>query len=251
MRVNAIRPFLIALQFLTRIPVRLRATPNEIEVGRSLLFYPVVGVLIGGLLVAADAVLSNIPMLPRAALVLAAWVLITGALHLDGLADSADAWIGGHGDRERTLAIMKDPCSGPVGVTALVLVLLLKFAALASLPDPARAPALLLAAIGARTLVPLLFLTTPYARPSGLGATLAAHVPRRAAAIIVAITAVALITAFGMAAVWALISALATFAVLRRLMHQRLGGATGDTAGALVELAECTVLIALTIIGAA
>lgn len=248
---SAIRPFLIALQFLTRIPVRMRAPPSEIELGRSLLFYPVVGLLIGGLLVAADSALSHAPMLPRAALVLAAWVLITGALHLDGLADSADAWIGGHGDRERTLAIMKDPCSGPVGVTALVLTLLLKFAALASLPDPMRVPALLLAAISARTLLPLLFLTTPYARPVGLGATLAAHLPRRAAALIVAIAAVALITALGMAAVGALIAALATFAVLRRLMHQRLGGTTGDTAGALVELAECAVLIALTIIGAA
>ncbi|WP_173644308.1 adenosylcobinamide-GDP ribazoletransferase, partial [Xanthomonas citri] len=68
-----------------------------------------------------------------AALLLSAWVWLTGALHLDGLADTTDAWVGGMGERRRTLAIMKDPASGPMAVTAVVLVLLLKCAALASL----------------------------------------------------------------------------------------------------------------------
>jgi adenosylcobinamide-GDP ribazoletransferase len=67
----------------------------------------------------------------HAALLLTVWVLLSGGLHLDGLADSADAWLGGFGDRERTLTIMKDPRSGPIAVVVLVLVLLLKFCALA------------------------------------------------------------------------------------------------------------------------
>lgn len=108
------RAFLVALQFLTRLPVRLRAAPSEEELGRSLLFYPLVGLLIGMLLTTLAMAISaaGISDLLGAALVLAAWVVLTGGLHLDGLADSADAWSGGRGDRERTLAIMKDPYWG-------------------------------------------------------------------------------------------------------------------------------------------
>ncbi|MEK1940892.1 MAG: adenosylcobinamide-GDP ribazoletransferase, partial [Pseudomonas sp.] len=119
-------PLLIAMQFLTSLPVRLPGMPSPEQLGRSLLWYPVVGLLIGLLLYGLDAVLNGAPVLLHAALILAAWVALSGALHLDGLADSADAWLGGFGDRERTLSIMKDPRSGPIAVVTLVLVLLLK-----------------------------------------------------------------------------------------------------------------------------
>ncbi|HBM07500.1 MAG TPA: adenosylcobinamide-GDP ribazoletransferase, partial [Pseudomonas sp.] len=118
------QPFLIALQFLTCLPVRLRGMPEPQQIGRSLLYYPLVGLLLGGMLCLLGVALGNAAPPLKAALLLAAWVWLTGALHLDGLADSADAWLGGFGDRERTLAIMKDPCSGPVAVAVLVLVLL-------------------------------------------------------------------------------------------------------------------------------
>ncbi|WP_372867942.1 adenosylcobinamide-GDP ribazoletransferase, partial [Pseudomonas sp.] len=121
---------LIALQFLTRLPVRLAAMPSAQETGRSLLWYPVVGLLIGLLLLGVHYLLGDAPALLQAALLLVIWVGLSGGLHLDGLADSADAWAGGFGDRERTLAIMKDPRSGPMAVVVLVLLLLLKFVAL-------------------------------------------------------------------------------------------------------------------------
>ena len=126
-------PLLIALQFLTSLPIRLPAMPEPGQQGRSLLYYPVVGLLLGALLCLAAFVLDGAPPLLQAALLLTLWVALTGALHLDGLAYSADAWLGGFGDRERTLQIMKDPRSGPVAMEVLVLLLLLKFSALLAL----------------------------------------------------------------------------------------------------------------------
>ena len=127
------RPALVAVQFLTRLPVRLEPPPSGREVGRSLLWYPAVGLLLGAVVWVAAALLSPLATPLAAALVLAVWVASTGALHLDGLADTADAWVGGGGDRERTLAIMKDPHIGPVAVAAIVCVLLAKYGALSAL----------------------------------------------------------------------------------------------------------------------
>ena len=101
-----LRPALIAVQFLTRFPIRLDPPPVAREVGLSLLWYPAVGVLLGLLVWVSAILLSPLATPLAAAMVLALWVSCTGALHLDGLADTADAWVGGRGDRERTLAIM-------------------------------------------------------------------------------------------------------------------------------------------------
>jgi adenosylcobinamide-GDP ribazoletransferase len=138
-------PFWIALQFLSSLPIRLPGMPQPQELGRSLLFYPVVGLLFGVLLWGLNSVLMGAPLLLHAALLLTAWVLLSGGLHLDGLADSADAWLGGFGDRERTLTIMKDPRSGPIAVVTLGMVLLLKFTALVALIEQPNGAALILA----------------------------------------------------------------------------------------------------------
>jgi adenosylcobinamide-GDP ribazoletransferase len=181
----------------------------------------------------------------QAALLLAAWVLLTGGLHLDGLADSADAWVGGHGDRERTLDIMKDPRSGPAAVSALVLVLLLKFAALAALLQGGAGAVLLLAPLLGRTALLGMLLTTPYVRAGGLGAAIAGHLPRRAGlAVLLAAALGACFVADG----WkALLAVLGVGWLLRRAFLARLGGVTGDTLGATVELAEAAALLALAV----
>lgn len=240
---NPLRPFLIALQFLTRFPVRLKSVPEERDIGRSLLYYPLVGLLIGLLLAALAWALADAAPPLRAALLLAAWALASGALHLDGLADSADAWAGGLGSRERALAIMKDPYCGPAGVVALLLVLLLKFAALETLTARGDWLALALAPLLGRSALPALFLTTAYVRPGGLGEALARNLPRRA--VIALLLTVALgVASTGMNGLWPLLAALAAFALLRALMLRRLGGATGDTAGATVEIVEAVALVA-------
>jgi len=238
-------PFWIALQFLSSLPVRLPGMPEPREVGRSLLCYPLVGLLFGVLLWLASHLLQGTAAPLHAALLLALWVLLSGALHLDGLADSADAWLGGFGDRERTLQIMKDPRSGPIAVVTLVLVLLLKFCALWVLVERGAGALLVLAPVVGRAAMLGLFLGTPYVRPGGLGQALAEHLPRRAAGWVLLGSMLLCLLLGGLRAVWPMVVAIGVFLWLRRLMCQRLGGATGDTAGALLELLELAVVLAL------
>ncbi|MBH3473848.1 MULTISPECIES: adenosylcobinamide-GDP ribazoletransferase [Pseudomonas] len=234
-------PFWIALQFLSSLPVSLPGMPEPRELGRSLLFYPLVGLLFGLLLWLASLLLQGTPAPLHAALLLTLWVLLSGALHLDGLADSADAWLGGFGDRERTLQIMKDPRSGPIAVVTLVLVLLLKFCALWVLVEQGIGAQLLLAPLIGRAAMLGLFLCTSYVRPGGLGQALAEHLPRRIAGWVLLGSALFCLVLGG----WVAVLALAMFAWLRHLICRRLGGTTGDTAGAMLELLELVVVLGL------
>ncbi|MDQ0121458.1 adenosylcobinamide-GDP ribazoletransferase [Pseudomonas lini] len=241
-------PFWIALQFLSSLPIRLPGMPTPQEMGRSLLFYPLVGLLFGVLLWALNWLLLGTPLMLHAALLLTAWVLLSGGLHFDGLADSADAWLGGFGDRERTLTIMKDPRSGPIAVVTLVLVLLLKFTALLALIEQQHSVALIIVPLIGRGAMLGLFLTTPYVRPGGLGQALADHLPRRAGNQALAASAVACVLVAGLSGVWAVVLATLLFVWLRQVMLRRLGGTTGDTAGALLELLEVVVLTGLALV---
>ena len=234
----------LALQLLTRLPMPpLGAPPQPQELGQSVLYFPIVGLLMGALLVGIHTALVAADSVLVAALVLAAWVLLTGGLHLDGLADTADAWIGGQGDRERTLLIMKDPRSGPIAIVALVLLLLTKFAALQVLLAGSAERVLLLAPVLGRTLMVLLLITTPYVRPNGLGSPYANHLPRFGCALVVVLVAgaaVAVLPGHGLL----LIAALGVgFIGLRQGLMHRLGGITGDTLGAACELTELAAVL--------
>ena len=238
-------PFWIALQFLSSLPITLPGMPKPQELGRSLLFYPLVGALFGGVLWGVSALLAGTPLMLHAALLLTVWVMLSGGLHLDGLADSADAWLGGFGDRERTLTIMKDPRSGPIAVVTLVLVLLLKFCALLALIEQQQAMALLIVPLIGRGALLGVFLTTPYVRAGGLGQALADHLPRKAGWWVLVLGAAVCVALAGYAGLWALMLAILGFVWLRRVMMRRLAGATGDTAGALLELLEVLMLVGL------
>jgi len=235
--------FGLAVQFLTRLPVPrcIRYSPQAL--GLSVVFYPLVGLLIGALLAGLRMVLEGAGPLLSAALVLTVWAGITGGLHLDGLADCADAWVGGQGDKEKSLRIMKDPCSGPIAVTSLVLLLLLKFAALAELP--VHSLALLWVPVLGRTVVPFLLLTTPYVRPNGLGSPLVENLPRVPAWL--SLIAALLCVAFFLG-LWPLLVAMLAAFWLRHLMMQRLGGCTGDTLGASIEIVEAVALVAAVLV---
>lgn len=241
-------PLWIALQFLSSLPIRLPGMPKPQELGRSLLFYPLVGLVFGLLLMGLNTVLGAAPPMLHAALLLTVWVLLSGGLHLDGLADSADAWLGGFGDRERTLTIMKDPRSGPIAVVTLVLVLLLKFCALLALIDNHHSLGLLLAPLIGRSAMLGLFLSTPYVRAGGLGQALADHLPRTLGKQVLLVSAVGCVLLAGLSGLIALLVAAISFFWLRHLMLRRLGGTTGDTAGALLELLEMSVLVVLALV---
>lgn len=235
------RGLFAAIGFLTRLPLPARAFDGASSPSAQLAWYPAVGLLLGGLLWCLGWLLSGAPPMLAGALLLVAWVVLTGALHLDGLADSADAWVGGLGDRERTLTIMKDPRSGPIGVTAIVLVLLLKFAALASV---SQASAMLwLAPLLGRSVLTAAFMTTPYVRSGGLGSGLVGE-SRTVCAVALLLAAIVALFA-GWHGLRAILVAALVFGWWRWTCLRRLGGMTGDTCGALTELTEAAVLVAL------
>jgi len=232
--------FLIALQFLTRIPINVAINYSNQRLGQSVLFYPIIGLLIGALLLTLANFLPPNNNALNAALILSLWVAITGGLHLDGLADCSDAWAGGLGDKARTLKIMKDPAAGPIAVIYLVLVLLLKWAVIQSLVDKQiYALPLLIAPLLGRLSILILMLTTPYISKNGLGNTRLNHLPKREAHIIT----------FGLLLVciwfslWAILPYLLLIFLIRHLALQRLQGVTGDVYGASVELSETIFIV--------
>lgn len=235
-----LQPLFIAMQFLTTLPIKLATPVEDKHLGQSLLFYPIVGVIISAILVLLATALTTQSAYVTAVLVLTAWVALTGGLHLDGLADSADAWLGGLGDKAKTLSIMKDPTSGPIAVSILVLVLLIKLIMLAELIAMQNWLAIILAVTLARTAMPLLFLSTPYVRQNGIAAQLIKNQPKTATKQV--ILAVALISIFA-SGFWLLLVGFSLFLLLRYGMLQRLDGTTGDTAGAMVEILETGILI--------
>lgn len=243
------REALIALQFLTRIPVRLDQPPTETEIGRSILYYPLIGLLLGGILAMLGYLLMPGIAIVVAPILLIVWVALTGALHLDGVADSADGWLGGHGDRDRTLKIMRDSRSGAAAIVAVLLLLIGKFAALTILHVNGEWLGILLATVLGRSAVLALVLTTPYIPQSQLGADLAAACPRREAKIVSALALSGCLIFgglwFGWSGVVAVLVAAGGFVAARWLMLHRLGGATGDTTGATVEWIELLVLLSL------
>jgi len=242
-----LRPFIIALQFLTRLPTPSLRDIQEREFGASMVYYPWVGLLLG--IIFALTILFATKFLPHsvsAVILLILWVFVTGGLHLDGLADSADAWVGGYGDREKTLRIMKDPACGPIAVAVVVLTLLLKYSALLELISAGALTAIIAAPIVARASTLLLFLTTDYVRVAGLGSAIKKYLPQRTAYLHLALSfSLVLYLTWGKG-ITLLLIVLIIYYGLRRLMINRLGGTTGDTAGAMIEIIEAVSLVALT-----
>lgn len=244
------KAFSLALQFLTILP---NWAPREFDArvqGLSLFWYPAVGLLLG-LLLALAIELLPVPFYVQAAVVVALWVVLTGGLHLDGLADCADAWVGGLGDTERTLVLLKDPLVGSMGVLALVLLLLVKVAALAAIIESTGASALWVVPFVARAALLVLFLSTRYVRPGGLGEVLMEHFSRTAAqrCLAVCVLLLFLVLPFSQWLLMLVVTGVIVFLV-RRATLRRLEGFTGDVAGAQVELVETGLLLLLVIFGA-
>jgi len=239
------RAFLVGLQFLTTLPTPKNIAASEQDQGLSLLWYPAIGLLLGLLLtLVSDAV--HLPFYLQAIVLLTCWVLLTGGLHLDGLADCADAWVGGMGDREKTLELLKDPLCGSMGVIALVILLLLKTMALAAVSQAGQMMWFWTVPVLARLSLLLLFLTTDYVRPEGLGHILNQHFSRPWAWRILCIIAL-LSLVFLPTLLWCAFAVvfMAVFLIVRWAAINRLDGFTGDVAGAQVELMEIGLLLTL------
>ena len=239
---DAERAALAAVTFLTRVPVARRVALEGSDLARGAVFFPLVGAGVGAAVGGAAYGLAQVvPALVAAGIALALGALLTGALHLDALADTADA--AGTRTREAALAIMRDHHTGAFGATALALDLLVKAAALAALVGHPRVVLYALAA-GAlsRSVAAVLGAMLPAARTDGAGA--AFRVPAWAAS-----TAVLAGAALAFVVPWqdalALCAVAAWMTVAAALLYRRwLGGVTGDTLGAAVEVAETALLAA-------
>ena len=231
------RSFLGAVSLLTRIPAR-----GDADGERTVPWLPVVGALIGattGAVYAASRLV--LAPLPSATVAVVAGILLTGALHEDGLADAADAF-GARADRERTLAIMKDPHNGTFGVLALAASVFARIAAVAGMGPLSAAAALPTAhALGRSTSAALMWLLP--SAGDGLGARYSAGVARRQAATAAAI---GLAAGVGLMGAWGLVAAAVAgtgAALAGTVALRKIGGITGDVLGAAEQLAETGVLL--------
>jgi len=234
---------ILALRFLTVVPVPGPTAPAPDALGRAAWWFPPIGLALGAALALADAgALPLFPPLLRAAMVVALWKALSGALHLDGLADCLDGLAGRDlAERQR---IMRDSRVGVFGAVGLVLTLVLAVAALEAVT---RAPAcwrvLLLAPLAGR-IAPLLVATPALASGQGLGASFARGKHGGAGALGAVLAAALAAILMGPPGLLVLAVALAVAWLVGRALARRLGGVTGDVLGASVELAELGALIA-------
>ncbi len=236
--------FLVALQFLTVCPPILRRLFSAQEMGRAVGWYPLVGLVLGGIVAGGAALLERFfPQPLSAALTLALWVTLTGGLHIDGFLDACDGLLGG-ANPEKRMEIMRDHRIGAFAFIGGALLFLTKFSALVALKDTGwQFAALLLAPTLGRWAMALAVAGFPYARPAGLGREMKTHVTWRQ--VVLACTT-ALVAAWFLA-YWhgliALVVAVLALLGIAFFTLRRIPGLTGDIYGAVCELTELAVLI--------
>lgn len=236
----------VAIGCLTILPFGPRGAVPPADLGGSMPWFPFVGLLIGAGLAGVHALTA--PMFPPlivGACVLVAWVLMTGALHLDGVGDVADGLYGGR-TREERLRIMKDPHLGAIGVVAVTLLLILKFAFLSSLSSAVLTRALVVIPCLGRYMMVLLGSTLPYARAEG--GTAAPFIQHGSLYALAGATAVAMPAAglaLGAPGLVLLAVGVLGSLLMRAGFRRALGGITGDALGATGEVSEVLMLAAV------
>ncbi len=242
------RAFLFALSFLTILPASRNTPVAEKDIVRSIYFFPLVGFIIGGILALTGSI-SNLllPGLGGNALIIAVWAFITRGLHLDGLMDTADGLYSNQ-DRAGMLEIMKDSRVGAMGAIALVMVILLKFSFLASLPAPDKVYLLFLAPAVGRCMMVYAVILFPYARTGpGLGKPFGESNGIGKPIIATLLTMAGGFLLYGWTGViLASVTIFITWCIARSIARI-LGGLTGDTYGALCEISETVFIMAAVI----
>ncbi|MES3152919.1 adenosylcobinamide-GDP ribazoletransferase [Sphingomonas faeni] len=237
------RRLVVAFGFLTRLPMPQVASRSD-DFAAAIRLYPLVGVAIGGLVAGAGWSGALIDPWVGACAALLVWIAVTGALHLDGLADLADGLGAAHGDRTRLLAVMAEPHIGSFGVVVLVGQMLAKLVTLHAIGVVAWWPLILVPGVAragplawARLLPPL--------RPGGLGAAVSHAVRGRD------LVGWGLLLLLASVTVPALIAAPFLILGFAAWLHRKIGGITGDAHGAGIELVETGLLLAISAVAAA
>ncbi len=231
-----------AFAFMSVFPVGSQHQFEPRVLAAAIKWYPLVGLVIGACLF-VFASISPFSVALTSALLLLLAVGLTGALHLDGVADCADAWVGGLGSREKTLQIMKDPHSGPMAVVVITLLLLVKYAALLEIVRFGFLELLVIAPLLGRLCVMGLMATTQYVGSGMIGASInLAPTSQLMVSSFFALVAV-LVVLPEWQVVALIVAAIIVTSLLRNLMIQRIGGFTGDCAGCVIEFCEVMIFL--------
>ena len=231
------------MSFLTVVPAATADGAPGTRLGRA--YFPLIGALVGLAAGAVFAVLTLVSTpLVSAVLAVATLVLLTGALHLDGVADAADGLLG-KGDVEQRLASMRDPRVGVYGAAAVVLVLLGEVAALSGMSARIAIVALVVAGAASRLAMLAVVAYVPYVRTAGLGVAATGDHRRFDVLLGTALTLIACLLDFRHALLGMLFIAITSLAIVA-LARRRIGGATGDVYGAVAEVGQLAALVAFT-----
>jgi adenosylcobinamide-GDP ribazoletransferase len=236
-----------ALGFFTRLtlpdPIWRHAAPWRLD--QCARWFPACGLLIGIVPALCWLIASHwLPPAIAAGLAIASAIALTGALHEDGLSDTADGLFGAH-SRERALEIMRDSAIGTYGAAALIFSIGLRWAALASLAPWAGAAALIIAHVVARGSIAAALNLSPYARKNGTGALVSHGISRTELARTLAVAVLLAMLFGGWAGLFAALAGIAAAALLHWRIAGRLGGYTGDTLGAMEQVCEIAILVVL------
>jgi len=247
---------LVATKFLTIIPLLPRREDSREEMGRSLVYYPVVGLFIGLILAGLNWLLNLfLPEQVVNGLLLVSLVIISGALHLDGFIDTCDG-IAGHKPVEERWQVMRDSRVGAFGIVGVVLLLLVKYISLSSISNPLLMTILIMMPVISRWSIVYALFAYPYARPEGLGKSIKESANLRRFTIATVLTLALCIAAawltgienFYLTGPVIILGTLLLIKVSAAYFSKIFAGLTGDNYGAINEIAEVGVLIIMTLL---
>lgn len=235
--------FLLALQFLTILPLKIKSIKDG-QLPRAMIFFPVVGLLLGFFLTGIHALLSTLsfPALSINILLVIALSTVTGGMHLDGLCDTIDALLSGK-PKQDMLAIMRDPHIGVMGALSLISILLVKIALLSSLGMPLKANALILMCLVSRWAAVVSMFLFPYARQLGKAKMFIEGMNLKILLFSTLITFLSALLIWQIKGILICLVVCGCVYVSGKFIVRKLGGITGDTLGATVELGEIIVLL--------
>jgi adenosylcobinamide-GDP ribazoletransferase len=235
--------FFTALRFLTVIPLPRRSEIGPEEVGRSIVYFPLVGLIIGLLLVFLNWLLGlALPASLTRVLLVVALAAVTGGLHLDGLADAFDG-LAVQGTAEERWEAMRDSRSGAFGVISVSCLLIVKFVALNSVPSSVLLPALVVMPVVSRWVMVYAIFAFPYARPTGLGKLFKQGVSRSRFVVATIIALAAVLLLGQLAGLGIMVGGWLTAMAMAYYFKGKFSGLTGDTYGALNEITEVAALV--------
>ncbi len=235
------KKFLIALQFLTTLPIKIRSEIKAKDFGGSLAYFPIVGAFIGVLLVLILFVFNFLPHLVTVILVLIGSIVVTGGIHLDGFADTCDGFYGRR-SKEQILKIMRDSRIGVMGVIGLVSLLLLKFSLMLNIPQNILWKALIAMTVFSRWSQSLACYMSKYARKEGKAKYFIEYSTKREFLRAGLFTVALFLLLMKLKGIVLLSLSLLPIFLFINYAKRKIGGMTGDTIGATSEIAELAVL---------